>query len=71
MTSPKPKKKTIKAWAVVMFDGFLPDFSIENKMTDVFQIHSSKMGAEFVVSHIDGEDRDEWKVVPCTITYHV
>lgn len=65
------KKQHIKAWAVVMFDGFIPDFSIKGKIEDVHQIHSSRKAAEKVVAALnkDNPDAEAWQVKLCTITY--
>lgn len=75
MTNPTPKKETkVKAWAVVMFDGFIPDFTIENKMSDVMQIHSSKKAAQRMAADINSSTDDGkllWKAVPCTIIYEI
>ncbi len=60
----RKQTKVVKAWAV-MQDDFLPDFSITGKMYDVYQVHSTRTGAD----HIRRELGKGWKVVPCTITY--
>lgn len=71
------KKKTVKAWAVVMFDGFIPDFQVQGKMLDVYQIHSSSTGANKLVRDLNkntkktGEKETLWFAVPCTITYQL
>lgn len=71
------KTKNVNAWAVVMFDGFLPDFNIEGKMNNVYQIHSKKSSAEKLAREVNKNSDDYtskgeklWSAVPCTITYN-
>ena len=64
----KTMKKTTKAWAVVMYDGFIPDFTVNGKMEDVMQIHSLKSSAE---KFCQGIKSPLFDVVPCTITYTI
>ena len=67
------EKKTIKAWAVVMFDGFIPDFNVEGKMENVLQIHSTKKAATKMAKEINKNSAVPpeilWAALPCTITY--
>lgn len=64
-----------QAWAVVMFDGSLPDFSVEGKMQNVLQIHSRKKSAEDMAKSINKHNPSPkeklWFAVPCTITYKI
>lgn len=62
------KKITVDAWAVVMFDGFLPDFSVPDRaMEDVYQVHSSKESAIAFCKSIG----NGWGVVSCKISYEI
>lgn len=64
------KEKKVKAWAVVMFDGFLPDFTVKAGMENIYQIHSSEEAASQVAKGINSQtDEVLWFSVPCTITY--
>lgn len=69
------KKTKIKqqVWAVVMFDGFLPDFNVVGKMQNVLQIHSKKKSAEAMAKSINKHNPKEklWFVVPCNINYEI
>lgn len=73
MTPKKSVVKKVKAWAVVMFDGFIPDFNVEGKMENVMQIHSTKKAAVKFAEEINkntvGPQETLWAALPCTITY--
>jgi hypothetical protein len=57
------KVKKVKAWAVVMCDGLLPDIKVGH-IGDLYHIHSNKEEAEKFVEAIDGEYGDDWFAVP-------
>jgi len=66
------KKKEVKAWAVTMDDGFIPDFNVNGKMDNVYQIHSTHKGAKKFADacqKASGWHERIWFAVPCTITY--
>lgn len=64
------KKFITKAWAVVMFDGFIPDFNVQSKMDNVLQIHSTKKAAEKMVKSINKNCKGKlWFAKPCKIIY--
>lgn len=69
------RKITENAWAVVMFDGFLPTFNVEGKMREVLQIHAKKSAADemakSVNEHNPNPEEKLWSAVPCTITYEI
>lgn len=69
------KNKTIKAWAVILFDGELPDFNVEGTMRDVYQIHSSKSAAVEMAANINKQSpiKSEtlWFAVPCDVIYTI
>jgi len=66
--STKPLKKTVKAWALIQSDGYIPPAF--NHAHNVFQpsVYTTKEGAQKVSDYVEtGADR--LKVVECEIIY--
>lgn len=60
-----PKVKKVKAWAIVLDDGSIPDFTITGKFSNVLQIHSTKISAQDLLKKLGGG----WSVCKVEISF--